>query len=105
MAGIVGYAKAAELAWDERDAEYDRQLKLRDHAIKRILAEIPHSKLNGSWESRLANNVNFSFEFIEGEGMLLQLAAKGLCTSSGSACTSGSLDRRTCCWLSGCLTR
>lgn len=92
VAGIVGYAKAAELAWEERDAEYDRQLKLRDHAIKRILAEIPHSKLNGSWESRLANNVNFSFEFIEGEGMLLQLAAKGLCTSSGSACTSGSLD-------------
>lgn len=92
VAGIVGYAKAAELAWEERDAEYDRQLALRDHAIKRILEEIPHSKLNGSWESRLANNVNFSFEFIEGEGMLLQLAAKGLCTSSGSACTSGSLD-------------
>ncbi len=92
VAGIVGYAKAAELAWNEMDAEHDRQLALRDHAIKRILAEIPHSKLNGSWESRLANNVNFSFEFIEGEGMLLQLAAKGLCTSSGSACTSGSLD-------------
>lgn len=92
VAGIVGYAKAAQLAWDEMDAEYSRQLELRDHCIKRILAEIPHSKLNGSWESRLANNVNFSFEFIEGEGMLLQLAAKGLCTSSGSACTSGSLD-------------
>ncbi len=92
VSGIVGYAKAAQLAWDEMDAEYSRQLELRDHCIKRILAEIPHSKLNGSWESRLANNINFSFEFIEGEGMLLQLAAKGLCTSSGSACTSGSLD-------------
>lgn len=92
VAGIVGYAKAAELAWSEMDVEHDRQLALRDHAIKRILAEIPHCKLNGSWENRLANNVNFSFEFIEGEGMLLQLAAKGLCTSSGSACTSGSLD-------------
>lgn len=90
--GIVGFAKAAELAFSELDAEYDRQLKLRDHAIRRILDEIPDAKLNGSWESRLANNINFSFEFIEGEGMLLQLAARGICTSSGSACTSGSLD-------------
>jgi cysteine desulfurase len=90
--GIVGFAKAAELAFGGMDAEYSRLLEIRDHAIKRILAEIPHSKLNGSWESRLANNINFSFEFIEGEGMLLQLAAKGICVSSGSACTSGSLD-------------
>ncbi len=92
VASIVGFGKAAELAWAEMDAEYERELALRDHGIKRILAEIPHAKLNGSWEKRLANNINFSFEFIEGEGMLLQLAAKGLCTSSGSACTSGSLD-------------
>lgn len=92
VAGIVGFAKAAELAWSEMDEETNRKLAIRDHCIKRILAEIPHCKLNGSWENRLANNVNFSFEFIEGEGMLLQLAAKGLCTSSGSACTSGSLD-------------
>ena len=56
------------------------------------MAEIPHAKLNGTPESRLSNNVNFSFEFIEGEGMLLQMAAKGICVSSGSACTSGSLD-------------
>ena len=90
--GIVGFAKAAELAWDGMDAEANRQLAMRDHCIKRILAEIPHCKLNGSWESRLAGNVNFSFEFIEGEGMLLQLAARGICVSSGSACTSGSLD-------------
>lgn len=90
--GIVGFAKAAELAVAEMGPEHDRQLALRDHAIKRILAEIPSAKLNGSWESRLANNVNFSFEFIEGEGMLLQLAARGICVSSGSACTSGSLD-------------
>ena len=83
---------AAELAVDERAPEHNRQLALRDHAIRRILAEIPSAKLNGSWESRLANNVNFSFEFIEGEGMLLQLAARGICVSSGSACTSGSLD-------------
>ncbi len=90
--GIVGFAKAAELAAAEISTEHDRQLALRDHAIRRILDEIPSCKLNGSWESRLANNVNFSFEFIEGEGMLLQLAARGICVSSGSACTSGSLD-------------
>ena len=90
--GIVGFAKAAELAFAEREAEHDRQAAIRDHAIERILAEIPHAKLNGSATHRLANNINFSFEFIEGEGMLLQLAARGICTSSGSACTSGSLD-------------
>lgn len=90
--GIVGFAKAAELAAAELVPEHDRQRALRDHAIRRVLAEIPHAKLNGSWESRLANNVSFSFEFIEGEGMLLQLAARGICVSSGSACTSGSLD-------------
>ena len=81
--GIVGFARAAELAVDELAPEHNRQLALRDHAIRRILAEIPSAKLNGSWESRLANNVNFSFEFIEGEGMLLQLAARGICVSSG----------------------
>ena len=90
--GIVGFAKAAELAYADLDAEQERLRALRDHAIRRILAEIPHAKLNGSWEQRLANNINFSFDFIEGEGMLLQLAARGICTSSGSACTSGSLD-------------
>ena len=82
--GIVGFARAAELAAEEIVPERDRQLALRDHAIRRILEEIPSAKLNGSWESRLANNVNFSFEFIEGEGMLLQLAARGICVSSGS---------------------
>lgn len=90
--GIIGFAKAAELAQADLLPERDRQRALRNHAIKRILSEIPDAKLNGSWEDRLANNVNFSFEFIEGEGMLLQLAARGICVSSGSACTSGSLD-------------
>ncbi len=90
--GIVGFAKAAELAASELDQERSRVVELRDHAIERILAEIPHARLNGSPRSRLANNVNVSFEFIEGEGMLLQLAARGICVSSGSACTSGSLD-------------
>ena len=90
-ARIVGFAKAAELALAERSLQHARQSALRDHAIERILAEIPHAKLNGSRTARLANNVNVSFEFIEGEGMLLQLAARGICVSSGSACTSGSL--------------
>lgn len=90
--GIVGFAKAAQLAEAERESVHATQAALRDHAIERILKEIPHAKLNGSWKNRLANNVNFSFEFIEGEGMLLQLAARGICVSSGSACTSGSLD-------------
>ena len=90
--GIVGFAKAAELAIAEQESEFIRQQEIRDHAIERISKEIPFSKLNGSPVHRLANNINFSFEFIEGEGMLLQLAAKGIDVSSGSACTSGSLD-------------
>ncbi|MCI2241442.1 cysteine desulfurase NifS [Adlercreutzia faecimuris] len=90
--GIVGFAKAAELACAEAAGERERQTAIRDHAIARVLAEIPHARLNGSATRRLSNNVNFSFEFIEGEGMLLQLAARGICVSSGSACTSGSLD-------------
>ncbi len=90
--GIVGFAKAAELALAEQAEEMERQRAIRDHAIARVLAEIPHAKLNGSATERLANNINFSFEFIEGEGMLLQLAARGISSSSGSACTSGSLD-------------
>ena len=90
--GIVGFAKAVELADAERASEHERQAALRDHAIARILAEIPYSRLNGSPTQRLANNVNVSFEFIEGEGMLLQMSFRGICVSSGSACTSGSLD-------------
>ncbi|WP_165044600.1 cysteine desulfurase NifS [Adlercreutzia sp. ZJ138] len=89
---IVGFAKAVELACAEREAEHKRQTTLRDHAIRRIMDEIPYSKLNGHPTKRLANNVNISFEFIEGEGMLLQLSFRGICVSSGSACTSGSLD-------------
>lgn len=90
--GIVGFATALELACAERESEHERQATLRDHAIRRILNEIPYSKLNGHPTKRLANNVNVSFEFIEGEGMLLQLSFRGICVSSGSACTSGSLD-------------
>lgn len=90
--GIVGFGKACELMRATLDEDMAREKKLRDYAIKRILSEIPHCKLNGAWEPRMANNVNISFEFIEGEGMLLQMAVNGICVSSGSACTSGSLD-------------
>lgn len=92
VAGIVGFAKALEIMASQREEENKRQRELRDHVIARITSEIPHCRLNGHAEHRLANNVNVSFEFIEGEGMLLRLAALGVCASSGSACTSGSLD-------------
>lgn len=92
VAGIVGFARAVELTCGERQQEHERQGRLRDYVIARILAKIPYSRLNGHATQRLANNVNISFEFIEGEAMLLQMAARGLCVSSGSACTSGSLD-------------
>ena len=91
-AGIIGFAKAAVLAEAEREEQHERQAAIRDHAIERITTEIPHCFLNGHPTQRLANNINISFEFIEGEGMLLRLGAKGICASSGSACTSGSLD-------------
>ena len=91
-AGIVGFAKAAVLAEAEGEEQHERQAAIRDHAIQRITTEIPHCFLNGHPTQRLANNINISFEFIEGEGMLLRLGAKGICASSGSACTSGSLD-------------
>ena len=91
-ASIVGFAKAAELKFNEMEENNKYVLSLREHLIDRVLNEIPYSILNGSRDKRLANNANFSFRFIEGEGMLLKLDAKGICASSGSACTSGSLD-------------
>ena len=69
-----------------------REIKVRDHMIERIEKEIPYAKLNGDRTRRLPNNVNFSFRFIEGESMLIMLDGLGICASSGSACTSGSLD-------------
>ncbi len=90
--GIVGLgtaARRAALSMDERAA---KEIKLRDHLIERVLNEIPFSRLNGHREKRLPNNANFSFQFVEGESMLIMLDMKGICASSGSACTSGSLD-------------
>ena len=69
-----------------------REKELRDYLIDRVMNEIPYTKLNGHKEKRLPNNANFSFRFIEGEALLIKLDMKGICGSSGSACTSGSLD-------------
>lgn len=90
-AGIVGMAKALELAQAERVDENARLTKMRDRLIEG-LQKIPHTRVNGSLEQRLPNNVNVCFEFIEGESMLLNLDLRGIAASSGSACTSGSLD-------------
>lgn len=89
---IVGFGKAAQLAGETMSERIEHEKKLRDHLIERVLSEIPHSRLNGDPEDRLPNNVNFCFRFIEGESMLLLLDRAGICASSGSACTSGSLD-------------
>lgn len=90
--GIVGIGLAAELATAELDSEMTRLSALRDKLIKGILEVVPYSRLNGHPTKRLPGNANISFEFVEGESILLLLDYKGICASSGSACTSGSLD-------------
>ena len=90
--GIVGLGKAVELAAATMAERAEKETKLRDYMIGRIENEIPYCRLNGDRKKRLPNNINFSFRFIEGEGMLISLDLKGICASSGSACTSGSLD-------------
>ena len=90
--GIVGLGKASAIALDEMGAEEKRVRKLRDKLWQGISARIPELKLNGHPEARLANTLNFSVKYVEGESMLLQLDARGICASSGSACTSGSLE-------------
>ena len=90
--GIVGYGVAAERAIRTMEDRTAKEIQVRDHFIDRILKEIPYAKLNGHRTKRLPNNVNISFQFIEGESMLLMLDNYGVCASSGSACTSGSLD-------------
>lgn len=92
VSGIVGMGVAAELALQGMEEENQRLLPLRDKLIKGLLAKIPDSRLNGHATQRLANNVNVSIKYIEGESMLLNLDMEGIAASSGSACTSGSLD-------------
>ena len=90
--GIVGLGKAVELAMASMDQRMKQETELRDYAISRIEKEIPYCRLNGDRVKRLPNNINFSFQFVEGESLLIMLDMKGICASSGSACTSGSLD-------------
>lgn len=90
--GIVGFAKATELADAKLESRKVYEEELRDYLINRILSEVPYTKLNGHETVRLSNNANFSFRFIEGESLLIMLDQRGICGSSGSACTSGSLD-------------
>lgn len=90
--GIIGLGKAVSRAVESMDKRTSYEKELRDYLIERVMAEIPYTKLNGHKTDRLPNNANFSFRFIEGESMLIMLDMKGICGSSGSACTSGSLD-------------
>lgn len=90
--GIVGLGKAIELAAENISERQKKLSELRDYYIEKVLNKIPYSRLNGHPKDRLPGNANISFQFIEGEGMLLRLDMKGISASSGSACTSGSLD-------------
>ncbi|TCT16180.1 cysteine desulfurase [Natranaerovirga pectinivora] len=90
--GIVGFGKAIELAYANREENTKKIIALRDKVVKGILENVPYSRLNGHPTERLPNNANISFDFIEGESLLIMLDMKGVCASSGSACTSGSLD-------------
>lgn len=90
--GIVGYGAAAERAVRTMKERTDKERELRDYLIDRVLKEVPYTRLNGHRTKRLPNNANFSFQFVEGESLLIMLDMDGICGSSGSACTSGSLD-------------
>ncbi|MDR3053629.1 MAG: cysteine desulfurase NifS [Coriobacteriales bacterium] len=90
--GIIGMARALDIAIENYAERTKHECDLRDHLIRRVLAEVEHSRLNGDAVKRLPGNANFSFEFVEGESLLLSLEQKGILGSSGSACASGSLD-------------
>lgn len=90
--GIIGLGKAAELAYDHMDDENTRVRGMRDRLEKTLTEKIPRTKVNGNRDSRLPNTANISFEFIEGEAILLRMNELKIAASSGSACTSGSLE-------------
>ncbi len=90
--GIIGLGTAVRRAAATMEERGKKESRLRDHMISRIMEEIPYCRLNGHKADRLPNNVNVSFQFVEGESLLIMLDGKGICASSGSACTSGSLD-------------
>lgn len=89
---IMGFAKAVEINMATIKERTDKELELQNLLIKRVLSEVPYTRLNGDKNKRLSNNINFSFQFIEGESLLIMLDMKNICASSGSACTSGALD-------------
>lgn len=89
---IVGFGKAVEIAMNTMEERQKKEIAMRDYLIDHILAEVPYVRLNGDRKRRLPNNVNFSFQFVEGESLLIMLDMQNICASSGSACTSGSLD-------------
>ena len=90
--GIVGLGAASRRAFARMEEKTAKETELRDYLIRRIEEEVPYCRLNGDRTRRLPNNVNFSFRFVEGESLLIMLDMRGICASSGSACTSGSLD-------------
>lgn len=90
--GIVGFGAAVKRAVRIMEEKTAKEIALRDALIERISKEVPYCRLNGDRIRRLPNNVNFSFRFVEGESLLIMLDMEGICASSGSACTSGSLD-------------
>ena len=90
--GIAGLGKAAELAVNTMEERMKKETELRDYLMDRVMAEVPYTRVNGHRKNRLPNNCNFAFQFIEGESLLIMLDMAGICGSSGSACTSGSLD-------------
>ena len=90
--GIVGFGKAAEIAFATMEERTQKERQLRDYLMEKVMEKVPFTRINGSRAERLSNNVNFAFQFIEGESLLIKLDMAGTCGSSGSACTSGSLD-------------
>ncbi|MDF2800367.1 MAG: cysteine desulfurase NifS [Anaerocolumna sp.] len=89
---IVGFGKAVEIAMETLKERQEKEIALRDYLMRRVMAECPYTRINGHKTNRLPNNANFSFQFIEGESLLIMLDMQNVCASSGSACTSGSLD-------------
>ncbi len=90
--GIMGFTKAIEICHQDLEEEWNRQKKIRDAFIQWVLDNIPETKLNGALEPRLSNNINFSFRYIEGESLLLYLNSSGFQVSTGSACSSHSIE-------------
>lgn len=90
--GIVGFGKAVEIAVSTMEERAKKETALRDYLMKRVMEEVPYTRINGHKTNRLSNNVNVAFQFVEGESLLIKLDMSDICASSGSACTSGSLD-------------